>query len=406
MYSSAKWPCFNRATQSMSERHSSQKGVMASKMATLFVAIVFAVAGSTAGAVTLSPSQPVQPLDASRPIVSELVASASRTDAIVVQFAMPKSVSLRDQYINMRILRRLLRDQASRQSDVKPCQLDIRSRESFPSLEMVVTHATATQRDDCLRGAIRYLLDEPIGEADFLAARQTEAEWRALWTAPRARYEGIAIDAVQRLAYLAIYQERSPLYQLNSVTARNITEHSFDAFSIWLATSRENKLMTFHATAGVQQILGLSAPDSAKPRVTVSLVSSRSPVDIAVFDGEQFGAPALIMVSVDPDYPTQRLFSSAAWRRFSCNRDRALQVGSDVAVSAISGITCFWDRLFATDAWLGFVVTKSSDHGYAEFCRQVKALANHPDIASLPLTVPKEAGGMYVLLPSRCESPR
>jgi hypothetical protein len=191
-----------------------------------------------------------------------------------------------------------------------------------------------------LRGATRYILQETISEADFLAARETEAEATRRWTEPT--YLGLVESATERLAYLAIYQKYSPLYEIQSVGMKDVRGLSFDEFSLWMRRNREEKLITFSGRNSLLEILGLPAHDPMILMPSVSLSSPRVPPGALFFDGERFGIPALIMVSLDTDNggPRRRI-DQAIRDRFACNRSKPSRLEEQAATGAISGISCF-----------------------------------------------------------------
>ena len=384
---------------------SSGAALTLSRAAVSFLALAVALGVSVKSLVALPLTHSMRALGIPSPLIQR-VASQSEADSIHVRFAMPDQGSIRDQYLNKSILLLLLRDRASSQPAVRQCQLKVQTSDQFPNLDLTVSHPSPAQRVDCLRGATRYILQEAISEADFLAARETEADATRRWREPHPRYSGLAEGATERLAYLAIYRKYSPLYEIQSVGVNDIMGVSFDAFSLWLRRNRDEKLITFHAKKSLLELIGLPAHDRMILMPSVSLSSPRVPPGVLLFDGERFGIPALIMVSLDTDNAgAARRINQSIRDRFACNRyERARsRLEEEAATGAISSISCFSHWVFG-DTWLGLAVRKSDGSEYGDFCRQVRALAADTDVATLVRETPEISRGLYVLLPSKCET--
>jgi hypothetical protein len=327
---------------------------------------------------------------------------AAGTETVRIHFAIPKSASIADQYVNTGVLAALLQDKAKKLPNVKPCWVSLLTSEQFSSLDLTASHVSRTQRVDCLRGIISYLLHSSFGEVEFLSARKSRAEFTRNLTDPQPRFERFANRAAERLAYMAIYEQRSPLHRLHSVTERDVTELSFGTFNLWLLRSREEKLINFDGESGLMELLGLPAKIPIELIGSISLSSPRSPPGILFFGGERFGVPALLMLPVRADYASQGLSRSDAWKRFSCNQGIHSHVSDDGAPHAISSIICFAHFVFG-DSWVGWAIRKSDEFGYSDFCDEVIALANAAEIVALVRHGTEGSGGLYVLLPSKCE---
>src|SRR5262249_35070881 len=262
-----------------------------------------------------------------------------------------------------------------------------------------------TQRDDCLRGATRYLLHAAIGETDFLVARQLVSEEIARWTAPQPRYDVLGFHAAERLAFLAIYQNDSPLHQLFSVPQQDIDDLSCDSFIFWLDRTRQDHLMNFDASAFMLENLELPTRDQTNYPLPLSLTSPRVPPGILFFDGDKFGVPALIMVSVGMDNAApDRRIDQHTLNRLSCNRDQAPQFDDDIDKNVIASVRCFSYSFFSTAWWIGLAVRKTDQSQFTDFCRQAKELANYPDVVALLRDAPERSRGLYIMLPSRCKT--
>jgi hypothetical protein len=369
----------------------------------VIVASIAALTSFFGSASALQTSQPMRSMSVATHVAAERADPSSEADWIVLRFAMPQSGSFRNQSINTAILNALLRNRTSQQPAVRPCQLSVRINDHFPDLDLTVRHPSAAQRLDCLRGAIHYVLEESIDEADFLAARESKVDSTRIWTEPHARYVGLAVGAAERLAYLAIYQKHTPLYEINSVGVKDFTDLSFDEFSLWLRHNREENLITFDAKASLLHQVGLPVRDPMILVPSVSLVSPRVDSGVLGFDGDRFEIPALIMMSMDTDEADHgRRVDGRIQKRFSCNRSVQSRLADDAATAAISTISCFSHWIWG-DTWLGLAIRKSDGADYRDFCRQVREFANDADIRALVRNTPERSRGLYVLLPAKCE---
>jgi hypothetical protein len=250
---------------------------------------------------------------------------------------------------------------------------------------------------------LRYVLDEIVSEPDFVAARAAEARDIANWTAPQPRHLMLSMFASERLAFLAIYKQGTPLHQLSSVAEKDFIDLSYESFSAWLRGARQEHLMALDAEASLRKFLGLPDKINAGSAAPISLNSPRTPPGVLYFDGDRFGIPALIMVSLGVDLTARDLANSNAWRRFSCAGSKRLQFGDAAANGAISDVTCHPHALFATDAWLAFAIRRSDGSAWGKFCQQAKAFADHADIVSLLQSMPESSRGLYIMLPRACE---
>ena len=210
------------------------------------------------------------------------------------------------------------------------------------------------------------------------------------------------MGAAERLAYLAIYQKYTPLYEINAVGVKDFNDLSFDDFGLWLLHSREQKLITFDAKSALLHQLGLPVRDPMILMPSISLVSPRVDPGILVFDGDRFGIPALIMMSMDTDDANNgRRVDGRIRKRFACNRGDQSRLADDAA-TAISTVSCFSNWVWG-DTWLGLAIKKSDSADYRDFCRQVRKFANDADIVALVRDTPEKSRGLYVLLPTKCE---
>jgi hypothetical protein len=323
-------------------------------------------------------------------------------DGVRMHFATPASLSIRDQYIYTSVFQTAF-NRWSNRSNVSPCGLTLRLDDQFSTFYLAAKPANLARHGECLRHAISYVLDDTIGEADFLAARAARADDVRRWTAPHPRHESLANRAASRLAYLAIYKKDSPLHQLYSVNQEDVIGLSLDAFRLWLRSSREEKLVMFDARPSLIEALGLPAKDAAPMATPISLSSPRTPPGILFFDGERFRVPGLIMMSLDPEYVARRLADNNVWKRFSCNRVRHPDSNDNNATGAIAGITCTVNSVFGSDSWLALAVRKSNEAEYRAFCEQMVEFASDDDIVSLTRSTPEQSRGLYVVLSNECE---
>jgi hypothetical protein len=56
------------------------------------------------------------------------------------------------------------------------------------------------------------------------------------------------------------------------------------------------------------------------------------------------------------------------------------------------------------DVWLALAIAKSTEASYEDFCREAQELANDADVAALVRASPEGLKGLYVLLPTKCET--
>ena len=380
--------------QQMSRRRSDlSKHASLTRGAISFAASIVFLVVSCDDALARSRVQLAQSRDVSNFLAFEH--SGPPADTVVLRFKQPASVSIRDQHIYTSVLYILLRDRVSQQPDVRRCRLTVLSNDQFPDLNLTLSHANPLQRDDCLRGTIRYVLHEPVGEADFLAARETKAEEIRQWT--ESVYPNLAVNAATRLAYLAIYWPNSPLHQLSSVARADIADLSFDSFTRWLLRNRQDRLIAFDAPDYLLQILELPPKQPSETAVSIPMSSPRAPSGTLFFDGERFGIPALIMMSLDPKRARRGRMDDDIWKRV-CNQNKPPHFGGD----AIFSIRCSSHFYFATDYWLVLAVTRAGTSDIGSFCRQVRDLVDHPHMIAVVRDTPEESRGVYVMLPSQC----
>ncbi len=168
-------------------------------------------------------------------------------DQLVLRFAPPPATSVREQYVGAMMFRRLLSRFALTAPAVRWCNLIPLSGERFDAIRLVVNPPRPDQRLNCLRQAVRFALQGEIGEAEFFVARQQAAKFISRWINPPARFPNDAVFASERLAYRVIYQNKSPLHQLNSITSEDYTNLRFADFVQWVNVSRHDGLITFDA---------------------------------------------------------------------------------------------------------------------------------------------------------------
>ncbi len=271
-------------------------------------------------------------------------------DGIRIHFNLPQSVSIRNQYANLRVFVTAFRHW-SRRPGRQPCNLSLRLGDHFSMFYLMARSIEPTQNDECLRSGMNFILRDSISESDFVTARAANAEDTRTWTAPHPRHKGLANAAAERLAYLVIYQRDTPIHELYSVAEDAIVNLSFDAFIQWLRDNREQKLISFE----------VAESGAASITMPISLASPRVASGILFYDGERFEVPALIMVSLDPEYAARRLANNSVWRRFACNRaDRSASTNS-ASADAIVDVECFSHSIFSTDSWLGLAIRKSKE---------------------------------------------
>ena len=112
---------------------------------------------------------------------------------------------------------------------------------------------------------------------------------------PPGRYRTMRIFAGERLAYRVIYQDKSPLHQLNSITREDYTNLRFADFIQWVNVSRRDGLMTFDGDPSMLDALDLK-PAGQWDRISLS--STVVPPDVLFYDGTRFGVPAMIMIRI------------------------------------------------------------------------------------------------------------
>lgn len=286
---------------------------------------------------------------------------------------------------------------AGKSPGVQACNVSVQVSDQIANLELIVRPTNPNRRSDCLRNIAAFILHGTISETDIETARTAAAEAVASWTNPHPRYLTLANFASERLAYLAIYQEHSPLHELYSVAEGDYVNLSLDAFKQWVDQSRNGGLLAVVASSTDLELLGLGAVTKSEH---VSLSSARSPAGTLFYEGERFGVAALIMLNVPKDY---RLNNKPIWNRFFCNQSRPTYSNHVALSDSISSITCFSHQVFATDAWLGLAIRKNENADYAKFCDEVNALANDTDVVSLARDMSQD---LYVLLPPRCDTKR
>ena len=90
------------------------------------------------------------------------------TSWLYFQLATSPERSIREQHLNQEILDRLLLA-AARLPDVAPCELrlPLAIDPLFGEFAVIVDHPSLARRVTCLRGVVRYLLQENIAEEDF-----------------------------------------------------------------------------------------------------------------------------------------------------------------------------------------------------------------------------------------------
>jgi hypothetical protein len=187
--------------------------------------------------------------------VVERAASSSRTESIIMRFGRPGSASVREQYMYTGIFQILLRDRASKQPGIRACHLSVLAGNDFTDRRLTVSHSNPNQRDECVKGIVHFILNEPIKEADFLAARETKVQEARRWTS--SMYPTLAVYAAERLAYLAIYEPHSPLHEIYSVSDEDISNVTFGSFNSWLVRNRKEGLITFKAQYYLMRLLSL-----------------------------------------------------------------------------------------------------------------------------------------------------
>lgn len=320
---------------------------------------------------------------------------------LVFSVAMSSDVSFREQQINQTILQSLVLE-AGRLADVAPCGLNrpFQTVYRFGEFAVSVRHPNPAMQVKCLRGVVRYLLHEDIVEADFVAARAFEARTAPDWIKPKPNDPERAQDEAERLAFLAIYQTNSPLYQLHSVDLDAIAATSLDDFALWMERNRKATRFSFGGPRGLLEALGLPVPDPMLLQPVASLASSRVPAGVLAFDGERVEVPGLIMLFLGHDQKTP--LNDKVRTRFACGLNGPPDLGDDY--SAIARASCRTENQFG-DTWFELGLRKAESASTAEFCRQVRALSRDDDVTTAVRFSPDGSKGFYVLLPPACKEP-
>ncbi|MGH6755343.1 MAG: hypothetical protein ACREDP_24580, partial [Bradyrhizobium sp.] len=216
---------------------------------------------------------------------------ASEQSWLTYHVDMPKGVSFREQHLHQEVLAVLLKDNASQLPNVSPCELKVRFLDGFGDFAVGAGHPNPARRLACLRGAIDFLLRQPIGEFDFGTTKKDNAYW--------ARMGYSAQTYVEPVALLAIYQKYSPLHQIHSVGKEDLSNASFEEFDVWLRRIRDQKLISFAGERALLDSLDLPVPDPMLLVPVPSLKSPRVPAGVLFFENEKPEIPALIMLSID-----------------------------------------------------------------------------------------------------------
>jgi hypothetical protein len=261
-------------------------------MPTCRLAIVLAVLGASVAvllnsAAALPLSQPL-PSDSVIPIAEERWSVVNENSWISYHVDMIEGVSFIEQYLYQEVLAMLLLSNAGELPGVRPCEVKVKFLDRFGDFAIGAGHPSPMRRLDCLRGAVGYLLRQPIGDVDFVATGKDRAYGKRM---------GFSSNTyAQQLALLTIYQKGSPLYQIHSITPDDLADVPFENFDAWLRRSRERKLITFRGKRALLDSLDLPAPDPMVWRPTPSLKSPRVPAGVIFFEGERLEVPALIML--------------------------------------------------------------------------------------------------------------
>jgi hypothetical protein len=357
------------------------------------LALALALAFSMASSIALSIDQGLQPSGNALPIAVERSSLAGERSWITYHVAMPRGVSFREQHVHQEVLAALLMGNASLRPNVSPCELKVRFLDGFGDFAIGAGHPNPARRLSCLRGAIGYLLRQPIGEFDFGATKKDNAYWTRMGYSAQTYVEPIAL--------LAIYQKHSPLHQIHSVGKEDLSNASFEEFDAWLRRSREQKLITFAGEHALLDSLDLPVPDPMLRVPVPSLKSPRIPAGVLFFEKEEAEVPALIMLSIDasdPD-PVDREIAD----RLGCTVNRPARSGIATLGRAVSFVNCYKSNWFG-DGWLSFGVGKRDGASYLDFCRQVRELTSDPLFAAAVRDSPEGSKGLYVVLPPKCET--
>jgi hypothetical protein len=359
----------------------------------LFAALVILLAFPIASSIALPVDLTARPPSNATMIAVGRSSPASERSWITYHVDMLKGVSFRAQHLHQEVLAVLLMDNASQLPNVRPCELKVRFLDGFGDFAIEAGHPNPARRLGCLRGVIDYLLRQSIGEFDFVATKKDSAYWTRMGYSAQTYVEPVAL--------LAIYQKYSPLHQIHSVGKDELSNASFEEFDVWLRRIREQKLINFAGERALLDSLGLPIPDPMVLVPVPSLKSPRVPAGVLFFERERIEVPALIMLSInanDPDSIDRQIAD-----RLGCTVNRRARRGIASAGPAISYVNCYGSNWFG-DGWLSFGVGKSDGASYQDFCRQVRELTSDPLIAAAVRSSPEGSKGLYVVLPSKCET--
>jgi hypothetical protein len=340
-------------------------------------------------------SQRTQPPHVLTQIAGERWLPAVEESWITFHLATPEKVSIREQYLNQEVLAQLLLYGAGQPESSRLCDWKIRRGDVFGDFSIGAGHASLVRRLECLRGVVDHLLWQTISEDDFRSTPKDKA-YRALYGWPTYIY-------AQPLALLKIYEKYSPLYQIHSVGPKDFSELSFDEFDAWLHVSRERKLITFYGKSALLDSLGLPVPDPMVLRRYTSLKSPRVPAGVLFFDSEHLGVSALIMLSLDPSDP--KPLDPQIGGHLACDTSKPSRLGAGSAGGTITSVFCDISFLFG-EVWLALAIAKSADASYQDFCREAHKLTKDADVAALVRGSPEGSKGLYILLPTKCETPK
>jgi len=319
---------------------------------------------------------------------------------ITVHFKLPAWGSVGLQYVNASLLHSLLWKVAARLPGFGSCELEGAYFEAYADFVVGVSHPSPARRLECLRAAVRYLQQDPISEADFLAVRRFRVESEGWSLEPRARDWGRVEQAASTLAYLSIYEKDAPVYGIFAARIAGFADTSFDDFDLWLRRMREEKLISFEGSNSLLRLLDLPVRDRmvVAPYSYLPTEEPRVAAGTLFFDGERFGVDALVMIVISHDWSDPKLLD-----RLACNTRRPANLGGDVATSAFFRVSC--DTIGSYGGpWFRFAITKSDDATYEEFCRQARDIVRAADIANVVRFSPEGSKGLYVLLPPKCKA--
>jgi hypothetical protein len=345
---------------------------------------------SIASAVALPINQPPLPLNINAAI--NMWSPGTEQSWLTYHIDMPREDSFYKQHVHQEILAEMVMDNASQLPGVTPCELKVRFLDPFGDFSIGAVHPNAARRLECLRGAIFYLLRQPVTESDFRATRKGSAYGNRM---------GYSLQTyAEPLALLTICQKYSPLHEIHSGGEEDLSSASFEEFAPWLRRIREQKLISFAGKRGLLESLDLPVPDPMILVPVPSLKSPRVPAGVLFFERELVEVPALIMLRIDARDPDSidRQFAN----RLGCTVDRPrTRIAS--AGPAISNVNCDMSNWYG-DGWLSFGVGKADGASYQEFCRQVRELTNDAVFAAAVRASPEGSKGLYVLLTKKCES--